>query len=342
MINYERNIGGNWNQNATLNTIQGNFFIKKTGTVGQSFRLTSTATLNLTIGGSLEVERGNLTVKDNLAFGTTSLVQVNGDLIVTEGILDLGTVNLKPDNELRFKGNLFVFDNGVLTSQSENPFLVANGTSLQIFYSGSIFNCSFKIARGASMKITSAVNMGIQRSFVVAGTCNVGINPIIMNSGQLIVSGGQLNSSGNVDMKDGTCQVCRGDGTFNILTNYCTTTGDTGQFNFSTDTIFFNRRQRWTQAATPPPDRRVACSRHLRRHRPASPTETMRIWTVLSLPAPPTIARRRRAHFTGVSGRCNISVRERCSSPGTADWRRSPTGWPTSDSSSRRRRGRSA
>ena len=240
VINYERNLGGNWNQNATLNTVQGNFIVKKTGIAGQSFRLTSTATLNMTIGGSLEVESGNLTIKDNLSAGT-SLIQVNGDLTVTEGTLDLGTVNLKPDNELRFKGNLFVFDNGVLTSQSENPFLVANGTSLQIFYCGSLLNSSFKIAKGASMKITSAVNMGNQRAFVVAGTCNVGINPINMDGGQLVVSGGQLNSSGKVDMKAGTCQVCRGEGTFNVLTNYCAATGDTGQFNFSTDTIFFNK-----------------------------------------------------------------------------------------------------
>ena len=240
VINYERNLGGNWNQNATLNTVQGSFTIKKTGTAGQSFRLTSTTTLNLTIGGSLEVEGGNLIVKDNLASGT-SIIQVNGDLTVAGGVLDLGIVNLRPDNELRFRGNLFVLENGVLTSQSENSFLVANGTSLQIFYSGSLFNSSFKIAKGASMKITSAINMGNQRYFVVAGTCNVGINPINMDGGPLVVSGGQLNSSGNVDMKAGTCQVCRGDGTFNVLTNYCATTGDTGQFNFSTDTIFFNR-----------------------------------------------------------------------------------------------------
>ena len=239
VINYERNLGGNWNQNATLNSIQGNFIIKKTGTLGQSFRLTSTATLNLTIGGSLEVEGGNLIVKDNLS--GTSLIQANGDLTVTGGTLDLGTVNFKPDNELRFKGNLFVFDNGVLTSQSENSFLVANGTSLQIFYSVGLLNSSFKVAKGASLKVTSAVNMGNLRSFVIAGTCNVGINPINMNSGQLVVSGGQLNSNGKIDMKDGTCQVCRGDGTFLGLTNYCAPTGDTGIFNFSVDTILFNK-----------------------------------------------------------------------------------------------------
>ena len=62
-----------------------------------------------------------------------------------------------------------------------------------------------------------------------------------MGGGTLAVSGGRFNSSSKVDMKDGSCQVCQGNGTFSFMTNWCATTGDTGIINFSTDTILFNR-----------------------------------------------------------------------------------------------------
>ena len=131
VLNYERNLGGNWNQNAALTNVQGNLTVKRTGTTGQSFRLTGTNNLNLTIAGSLEIENGILIAKDNQSSGV-SVVQVNGDIIVIDGTLDLGTVNLKPDNELRFKGNFLVIGSGAVTSQSDNAMLVANGASMDI------------------------------------------------------------------------------------------------------------------------------------------------------------------------------------------------------------------
>lgn len=241
VLNYEQSIGGNWNQQGALTTIQGNFIVKRTGTALQDFRFTNNTNLNLSIGGDLIIEQAILLLKEGNSGGTSSIVQVNGGITVNGGTLNLGAVDQKPNNELRFKGNFFVFGNGVVTASSEDPFLVANGTGAQTLLSSGTVNCSFRIAKGAFMKLNSALTLGTNKSFIVAGTVVAGINPIIMGGGSLVVSGGVFNSSAKVDMKDGTCQVCQGNGSFNVSTNWCATSGDTGIINFSVDTILFNR-----------------------------------------------------------------------------------------------------
>ncbi len=241
VLNYEQSIGGNWNQQGALTTIQGNFIVKRTGTALQEFRLTNNTNLNLSIGGDLVIEQAILLLKEGNNSGTNSIVQVNGSITVNGGTLNLGAADQKPNNELRFKGNFFVFGNGVVTALSEDPFLVANGTGAQTLLTSGTINSSFRIAKGSFMKLNSTLAFGTNKSFIVAGTVVAGINPINMGGGSLVVSGGVFNSSAKVDMKDGTCQVCQGNGTFNVSSNWCATTGDTGIINFSVDTILFNR-----------------------------------------------------------------------------------------------------
>ncbi len=241
VINYNGSIGGNWNQQGALTNIQGNLIIKRTGTMGQDFRLTTNTSVTLTIGQNLEIDQASLYIKDGNANGTTSFVQVNGDITISNGSLNLGTVDFKPNNELRFKGNLLVSGTGLITAQSEDPMLVANSNSVQSFYSSTTLNASLKVAAGAMIKLSGPISLGSLRALVVAGTLNAGINSITMNGGPLAVSGGLFNSSSKIDMKDGVCQVCQGNGTFSLSTGWCATTGDTGIINYSTDTILFNR-----------------------------------------------------------------------------------------------------
>lgn len=241
VLNYDQSIGGNWNQQAALTNIQGNFVVKRTGTGSQDFRLTNTSNLNLTIGGDLIVEQATLFVKEGNSSGTTSIVQVNGSVTVNGGTLNLGTVDQKPNNEFRFKGSLFVFGTGQITAITEDPFLVANGSGAQTISSSTTINSSIRIAKGSFLKLNSALSFGTNKAFIVAGTVVAGINPITMGGGSLVVSGGAFNSSAKVDMKDGTCQVCQGNGAFSVSTNWCAATGDTGVINFSVDTILFNR-----------------------------------------------------------------------------------------------------
>jgi hypothetical protein len=240
-INYSTSIGGNWNQDAALTNIQGNLLIKRTGIPGESFRLTNNASLTLNIAGDLELEQAILFIKEGNAGGTSSIVQVGGNILIGDGTLNLGTVDLKPNNELRFKGSLLILGAGSITAQNEEPMLVANGTNVQAFYSPLAVNASFKIAPGASMKLNSALNFGTARSLIVAGAFNAGSNPISLNSGTLAVPGGTLSSNATINMKDGVCQVCQGNGTFSFSTGWCATTGDTGVINFSTESIIFNK-----------------------------------------------------------------------------------------------------
>lgn len=241
VINYTASIGGNWNQQGTLTNIQGNFLLKRTGTAGQDFRLTNNTNFSLTVGGTIEIEQAALYVKEGNAIGTTALVQVNGDLTITDGILNLGAVDFKPNNEFRFKGNLLVTGSGTISAQSEDPMLVANGSTVQSFYYPATCNVSVKVATGAKIKLSSPLILGSLRALVIAGTLNAGTNAITMNSGPLAVSGGFFRSSSKIDMKDGVCQVCQGNGSFSFTNAWCATTGDTGIIEFNTDTILFNR-----------------------------------------------------------------------------------------------------
>ncbi|MFM9911090.1 MAG: hypothetical protein ACKVOW_17245, partial [Chitinophagaceae bacterium] len=241
VINYSNSIGGNWNQQGALSVIQGNLILKRTGTAGQDFRLTLNNSFALTIGGNLEIDQAILFIKEGNLFGTTAIVQVNGDVTINNGILNLGTVDLKPNNEFRFRGNLLVTGNGNITAQSEDPMLVANSNSVQSFYCTSTLNTSFKVAPGAGLKLNSPLTLGSLRALVIAGTFVAGTNPITLNSGILAVSGGLFNSSGKINMKDGQCQVCQGMGNFSGSNGWCSTSGDTGVINFSSDTLLFNR-----------------------------------------------------------------------------------------------------
>ena len=242
IINYNSSIGGDWNQQGTLNNVQGNLLIKKTGSAGQSFRLTNNSGLILNIGGNLEVDQAILYIKEGNGAGTTSVVQVNGDISVNDGILDLGTVDLRPNNELRFKGNLLVTGTGSITAQTTDPMLVANSGTVQAVSFSSTLNTGLKIATGTMIKLNSTLSLGNVRPLVVAGTLNAGVNPITLNGGVLAVSGGKFSSNAKVNMKDGSCQVCQGNGSFSFSPmGWCATTGDTGIINFSTDTMLFNR-----------------------------------------------------------------------------------------------------
>lgn len=241
VINYDQSIGGNWNQQGSLTDIKGNLVIKRSGTGAQDFRLTSNTDLTLVIGGDLIVEQATLVIKDATTPGNFSVVQVNGGVTVNGGTLNIGTADFKPNNELRFKGGLIVVGSGSITSQSDEPFLVANGTVAQTFLTSSTINASFKVAKGAFLKLNSGINFGTGKPFIVAGSVVAGVYPINMNGGNLVVSGGIFSSSSKVDMKDGTCQVCQGNGTFNISTGWCAASGDTGVINFGSDTLFFNR-----------------------------------------------------------------------------------------------------
>ncbi len=242
ILNYEKSIGGNWNQQGNLNTVQGDLVLKRTGTAGQDFRLTTNSNLVLTIGGSLIIENAILYIKDGNNAGTSSVVQVNGDInLSSSALLNLGMADFKPNNELRFRGSLNAFENANITAVNEEPMLVANGTTIQSLYAANQVNASMKILPGAQVKLSSALTLGTLKVLIIAGTFLSGTNSITMNGGSLVVPGGNFNSRSNIDMKDGVCQVCQGNGSYSFSTQWCASSGDTGIINFNNATIQFNR-----------------------------------------------------------------------------------------------------
>lgn len=240
VINYTSSLGGSWNQMGNLVNIQGDLNIKATGTAGQDFRLTDATNMNATISGDLIVSGGLLVMKDNNMFGTTGIVQVNGSILVTGGTINLGIAALYNNGELRFRHNLLVSGTGSIASADNIVTVVANGTGLQTIASTATFGCNLKIASGANAIFNSSMLFSPLKLFIVAGTCDAANNLLDLNGGQIIISGGTLTSGGNINMKDGICQVCTGSGTFSAGT-WCANAGAAGVFNYHSGTILFNQ-----------------------------------------------------------------------------------------------------
>ena len=228
VFNYTVNIGGNWDLAGSLNNVQGNLVVNATGVSSHTLILNPVNNQVLSVGGSLQVNGGRLQLNiDN----DTSLVQVNQDIVVTGGLLNLGTGGTFGSNELRFKGNLD-FSGGTVTHDPNLIFalLVANGTTSQELSSSINMDASLKIAPAAIVQAMTALNFTGANYIVVAGNFNTGIHAISLAEGSLSIAGGTMTAAGPIDLTNATLKVCTGDGT-NDGGEWCLPTGTRGVFN---------------------------------------------------------------------------------------------------------------
>ena len=241
IIDYTANLGS-WNQQGNLLIINGDFTINHTGASAQEFQLTNTQNLTLNIAGNLVVNGGILRIKNDGTSGF-AFVNVNAGIQVNAATIELGDVNIAPNLELRFKGNL-VIAGGSINASTVDGFLVANGTSSQALTANVTIASSFRVAPMAIVAPTADITMGIEKNIVIGGTFNAGSHQIIFGSdGKLIVAGGVLNSTGNINMLQGVCAVCKGDGSYTPANDipWCALSGTAGKMNYSGATILFNK-----------------------------------------------------------------------------------------------------
>ncbi len=239
VINYTRNLGV-WDQDGNLSDIAGNLIIDNTGTTS-SFNLTANTDQNLTIGGNLEVNNGSLVVKSGRGGTSSSFVDVNGNIVVVDGTLDLGDVHSAPDNELRFNGNLDLSGTGTITSIDPQVFLVATGTQQSLSVSGSL-GCSFKIMPGSQVSVNADLNFLPGMFFVISGQCEMNAHQLTMDESLLTVAGGNLLLDGAATFTNMSCTVCSGDGTLAFgNSNWCKASGTVGAINISDATLIFSR-----------------------------------------------------------------------------------------------------
>ncbi|MGZ8536449.1 MAG: hypothetical protein ACXWV4_13020, partial [Flavitalea sp.] len=241
-INIGRNLGGNWSLAGQLKNVAGNLSILGSGTGGQSIIFTDNQNLDLLIGKSFTINGANIILKSLSSSNTYSRIDVNENLSVTNGTLDLGTVDFIGNNELRFKGNLQVATNGEIISESDFAFLVVNGTAIQNLNVPSELDASMKVAESATARITRDLSFAPGKYVVVAGNLNAGSFTLGIPSGQLVVAGGNVLSNGTIELLNSNCTVCTGDGN-NVVIDWCKASGNKGNLSLNQGLILFSNSQ---------------------------------------------------------------------------------------------------
>lgn len=241
-INISRNLGGDWRLAGRLNSVAGDLSILGSGTGIQSIVFTDNQNLNLSVGKSFTINGANVLLKSLSSPDTYSRIQVDQNISITNGTLNLGAVDFIGNNELNFRGNLQVSTNGEIISESEFAFLVLNGTAIQNLNVPSEVDASMKISEGATAQISRDLSFSAGSYVVVAGTLNAGANTLSIPEGQLVIAGGSLLSSGSIDLLNSNCTVCTGDGS-NVVVDWCKATGNKGTISLNQGFILFSSSQ---------------------------------------------------------------------------------------------------
>ncbi len=241
-INISRNLGGNWSLAGRLTNVSGDLSILGSGTGSQSIVLTDNENLSLTIGKSFSINGANVIIKSLPTSNTFSRIQVNENVSVTNGTLNLGEVDFIGNNDLSFRGNLQVATNGEIVSEDEFAFLILNGTANQTINVSSELNASVKVSAGASAQVSRDLSFAPFRYLVVAGSLNAGTYTLSIPEGQLVIAGGNLVSNGSIDLLNSNCTVCTGDGN-NVIVDWCKGTGNKGSLTVNQGLMLFSSSQ---------------------------------------------------------------------------------------------------
>lgn len=241
-IDISRNLGGNWSLAGRLTNVLGNLSILGSGTGSHSIVFTDNQNLNLTVGKSFTINGANVILKSLSTSNTFSRIQVNENISVTNGILNLGTVDFIGNNDLAFKGDLQVSTNGEIISDSEFAFLILNGTATQNLSVPSVVDASLKISAGATSQVIRDLSFAVNNYVVVAGNLNTGTFTLAIPEGQLVVAGGNLVSNGSIDLLNSNCTVCTGDGN-NVIVDWCKGAGNKGNISLNQGLMLFSNSQ---------------------------------------------------------------------------------------------------
>ncbi len=237
---FKRTLSTQWNLNGAVTNVSGSLTVLNSG--AGSLVLTDNANFNLNIGKSLLVNGGELIIKSGNGNGFFARVQVEKNVEVDGGTLNLGDVDMIGNNELSFKGNL-VFKSGAITSLNAFAFMVANGNTAQkldIAFSNTV-NASLKIAPGANVELITDLSFDNQKYFVVAGGLSLSSGRLLsVPEGQIVVPGGTINAQqGYINVVNSNCSVCTGDGQF-MGSDWCKNTGTKGTINITQGALNFS------------------------------------------------------------------------------------------------------
>lgn len=240
-----RSLSNTWNLKGVLTNVAGSLTIETTGT--GRIDLTDNTGLLLTIGKDLVV-KGTLYLESN-ANNAFARVQVNRNVQVQGGTINLGEGTAIGNNDLRFKGDLSLTSGSITTPvagsglPSTSSYLVANGTTPQTVSVGNgiTIGTNFKVSPGAVVNVSSDLGFVSQQFIVVSGEMNVGVNRLVsIPDGQLVVPGGKVTvNQGYIEAINSNCTVCTGDGNY-TSGSWCKSTGTKGSMTINQGSITFS------------------------------------------------------------------------------------------------------
>ena len=186
----------------------GNLEIVATNT--GSLRLMGGGTFNINIGGNLQVDGGTLVLTSTTG---SPVVQVNGNLSQTSGVIDLQLSGAGGLAELRVRGNVSLSGGQFKRSGSATPKLEMNGSALQTFSSAVALGSGVQmdVSPGASVQILSNLVLASFTTLTVSGTLDGGAYAIQGHT-LTVTNGGncKLGSGGYSQVNSGSLNVNAG------------------------------------------------------------------------------------------------------------------------------------
>ena len=171
-----------WNQAGNLTSVAGNLDIRNTGS--NAFRLATTQSYTLSIGGDLIIENGTLEAGQNNG-NYTQVIVINGSLTQSGGTFTRSNSNANT-LKVQFNGN--------------SSHFAQTGGTLTDTYVDWIVNASHKLTLSSNLPIASS------RSLTVNGTLDCGTNQVNGAGSFTLASTGDLSTS-NTSGIDGSITV---------------------------------------------------------------------------------------------------------------------------------------
>lgn len=160
-------LGGSWQQNGNLSTVQGNLVIQNTGGTTRTFRLTASIDVSLNVSGDLIISGGIFDL-----VSTTAIVNVNiaGNFNQTGGTLQVSSSSSIPTINFTGSGKTFTRSSGTLTNTYIN----------------------WDINSSAILTLVNDLPVATSRSLIVNGTLNCSTNNVTGSGTFTLSSGGTL------------------------------------------------------------------------------------------------------------------------------------------------------
>ena len=227
------------NSDGNVTTINGDLYIKNTGG-GGSYRLSSTTSQTLTIGGNLIVDAGEL---DFTSSTGVPVINVIGDVILNGGILrptasgGTGVPTFNVSGNWTNNAGTFTAGTGTVTFTGSTSKAI-NGSTTTAFNAITLnkgADTTSVLEATGPMSMTGELNLTLGLFKLTNASASVNLNtPVIGANAGIWVNGGTLNSTGTKSYSlNGLVRISAGSATFG-------TTGidGTSQFSVNSGALF--------------------------------------------------------------------------------------------------------